>query len=292
MTKKIPKSNALIRRASKSERTITLAGARVMSSVEKAVGRYGLMAISTIEDAFQGIGVPRVSEVIDIGEQLQQVLYDAGLDDALAEFRRNFTPVRRAAVEYFNEFGYKPTLAGLDMTSLTSAAQLYERKFLDLFDQRLVNPLADQVINGVIGASDRESVMTNIRDFMTSNNIITRAGVAFTDPQLETLVHDAYRRQDRQAKEQQAAKLEMEIVWFQGPEDQITSEQCDFMLNYEAHGVPGMWLIEDFTADNINSLMGARLLKENPLVVGGHWNCRHNINYVTRDFARSKGWED
>jgi len=267
------------------------AGGQVLDSVQKAVRRFGPIAITVIEDALEGFGPTRVAEIADIAQQLQTALLDAGLDDAARDFRRGFAPVRQMANRYFEQFGYKPSLSSIDVESLNAMVRLQEAAFLDLFDRRLVNPLADQVISGVIGVSDTDTVVDNVRRYMDENNIITRAGVAFTDRQLETLVHDAYERQVRQVKTEQASRLDMTVIWFQGPDDRITSEQCQFMLSYDGHGVPGMWLEEEFTADNINDLMNDDLLKENPKVVGGHFNCRHSVDYVPLEYAISKGFQ-
>jgi len=292
MPRKQPTEKSLIKTGKQLELSIVRTGGHVLDSVQKAVRRYGPMAITVIEDAFQGFGgVPRVSEVIDIADQLQRALVDAGLDEAARDFRRGFAPVRQAANKYFEQFGYKPSLSSIDVESLNALASFHEAQFLDLFDRRLVQPLADQVINGVIGLRDTDTIVSSLRNFMDEQGIITRAGVGFTDPQLETLVHDAYRRQGRQVKAEQANRLNMQVIWFQGPDDKITSEQCQFMLNYDAHGVPGMWLDEEFTAENINDLMNDDLLKENPKLVGGHWNCRHSVNYIPLSYAIDKGFQ-
>jgi len=267
------------------------AGGQVLDSVQKAVRRFGPIAITVIEDALEGFGPTRVAEIADIAQQLQTALLDAGLDDAARDFRRGFAPVRQMANRYFEQFGYKPSLSSIDVESLNAMVRLQEAAFLDLFDRRLVNPLADQVISGVIGVSDTDTVVSNVRRYMDENNIITRAGVGFTDRQLETLVHDAYERQVRQVKTEQASRLDMTVIWFQGPDDRITSEQCQFMLSYDGHGVPGMWLEDEFTADYINDLMNDDLLKENPKVVGGHFNCRHSVDYVPLEYAISKGFQ-
>ena len=48
-----------------------------------------------------------------------------------------------------------------------------------------------------------------------------------------------------QVKAEKAEALEMEVIWYQGPDDKITRPACHAMLNNGKHGVPDMRLSYD-----------------------------------------------
>ena len=297
-----PTPAQLRRLLTRTDHLIDAAGEDILLSLQKAVRRYATMAQATIENAIQlrALGlqskdIPKIADIVSIGDQLGRALLDAGLDDVATEFRTQMDRVRDEALKEFSAYGLPRSLAGIDVASLDAFAAYKEASFLDLADRRLVTPLADAVIQSVVGQKSIGEIRDEIWGLMQSEGITTAAGEPFTDYQMETLVDDSMRRHARLTKQERAASLDMNIVWFTGPDDSKTSAQCEFMLTHAEHGAPGMWLVDEFTKDNINNLMSENgveaELAENPIVAGGHWNCRHTIQYVTKGFAAEQGFE-
>lgn len=57
------------------------------------------------------------------------------------------------------------------------------------------------------------------------------------------------------------------------------------MLEYDKHGAPGFYYLDEITTDLHEDLVYP------PLINGGHPNCRHKFYPVTLDYAKSKGFE-
>ena len=113
---------------------------------------------------------------------------------------------------------------------------------------------------------------------------ITQLETTLTPRQVTTLVTDSFGQYQRAVTAQKADTLGLEIYWFTGPLDRITSEQCRFLLTINRHGVPGMLYKDEISADLHPELQG------DPLIMGGHWNCRHKYMPVTADFAQEQGF--
>ena len=275
----------------KAEERIAKAGTKVLGELQQSVARYKKYAKIVLKDVFAGTRKkPELADVLKVGDDLRNALLDAGLNDVARTLTRELKGMHEAAAEQFKSFDRTPTKSGMDVETLNALVELKKAEFLDLADQRLVTPVRTATMDGMIGNRDRLDVYDEISKFIDTQGITTRGGKEWTDSQIETLIDDGMRRQLRQAKAQQAEDFDLKIIWYQGPDDKVTSEQCRFMVRYNKHGAPGMWLVEEFTAPNINRLMKDKLLKENPLIVGGHFNCRHTVTYVPYRFAVEKGW--
>jgi hypothetical protein len=69
------------------------------------------------------------------------------------------------------------------------------------------------------------------------------------------------------------------------------------MTDYDAHKARGIWTKEEFTQRNINNLLarsnvrtGGKKSKNaqltgDPKIQGGHFGCRHGVNYVSQKVA-------
>lgn len=286
MAKKKPTAGKVNARTEKDEKLIDKLSDELLASLRKTVGNYSFRAFKVLEDAIKD---PRkkgaLADVLDIAEQLSDALVEAGLGDVAEMFAPRFKQLEAAAVESFGVQGLPSSKAGLDIDTLNALAELQEARFLNLADEKFVQPLADATIKGVVDRVERAELFSTLREIADEQGITTRAGTEFTDTQLETLVNDSFRRQYRETKRQKAERIDLPVIWFQGPLDKITSEQCEFLLTEGPHGVPNMWLAEEFTQDLHPKL------REDPKVAGGHWGCRHTVGYITKEFAISQGFE-
>lgn len=285
MAIKQPKPEAVKRKLDKADRVIDDATIETMEALQKAVENYAFRLETMLRRAFDDPDeLPKLGDALALGDQLADALLDSGMDKTLSLFTKRFLTVERQAAEYFTAFGVPNTMAGIDRTSLKSLVKTQEQAFADLADRKLVAPLRDALANSVVGGRTQAQALESVMAAAEQVGAVTKAGVPFTDFQLETLVSDSFRRHYRQTKAMKAHELGLKIVWFQGPDDSVTSPQCRAMLTKGKHGVPNMYLVEEFTM----SLHPA--LKRDPLTGGGHPGCRHTVSYVTPEFAESKGF--
>ena len=278
--------------AARAERIMTDAAVDTIIELQRAVENYSFRLRAILAEAFRDAStLPSLAEAIELADTLADALIEAGLGDVMEAYIDGFRRVQDDALDYFQSFGIRATRAGIDVDGLNALVSLQEQAFLNLADRRLVSPMRDAVIQGVIGGRPRNAVLDEITRFMEDAGIVTRADKPFTDFQIETLVNDSYRRYYRQVKAEKAEALEMEVIWYQGPDDKITRPACHAMLNNGKHGVPDMHLRSELTIEQVNQWVGKPVQKENPLVVGGGWRCRHTLHPVTLAFAVSKGFK-
>lgn len=286
MERRTPSQRELLRITNAEERALDGATLDTIldlqRTVERFAGRVERLLGRAITD--QG-GLARLREGVNVGQQLTAALIDAGLEDVAGLYAGRFNDVEVFARDYFTSWGFEPTRGGLDTYSLSSFVRFQEAAFLDLADARIVDPLRSAVMEGVVGNWTRKETLEHITDVMRERNILTRAGEGFTDHQIETLVNDGFRRYNREVKRQKAQALGFDVVWYQGPLDKKTRDQCRAMLTESPNGVPNMWHIEDFTADLHPDL------DEDPLVAGGGFNCRHTVSIIPASYAISRGFE-
>lgn len=282
----VPSEKRLKRVLGIADELIDEATFEVILELQRAVENFSVRADAMLREAFSNPNKLRdARDAVAFGQQLTEALADAGLEEVAELYRERFVEMEQAAIEYFEVFDIEVSRAGIDAASLEALVELNEAEFLRIADKRLVAPIRNAVVQGVAGGRDRGAVLDEITGIIRDQQILTRDGKFFTDGQIETLVNDSYRRHYRATKAQKAEALDMQIVWFQGPLDDVTSPQCEFMLTQGPHGVPNMWLRDEFTADLHPDL------KENPLIAGGHFGCRHTVTMVPLGFAESQGFE-
>lgn len=286
-----PKLKRLETNARELEERIESYSADFYPVLNAAVNLFIVKVDSLLNAAFADANkLPSFEEAMEIGNQLSDALLDAGFDSLAEKMGDDMEHFRELAVEHYSKsFGIAETFGGIDVTDLDAFVAFQKDNLLNLADARLVSPVRDAIIQSTIGGQSEESALADIKNvFAQSVNkgepYLTRAGVEFTDAQIETLVSDGYRRHYRQTKSLKANDLGLGIIQYLGPVDAVTSEQCEFLMTTALHGAPGFYLVEEFTADLHPKL------KEPPLLAGGHFNCRHSVDYVTYEYAVEFGW--
>lgn len=286
MAIKRPKAQAVRRKLEKADRVLDDATIETMESLQNAVENYAFRLETMLRRAFDDEGeLPRLKDALALGEQLADALLDAGMEKTLGVFAKRMKTVEKQAAEYFTSFGVPKTMAGIDRVSLRSLVRAQEQKFVNLVDRKLIAPVQDALSSSIVGGRTSQQALEYVMNAARNSGALTRDGVPFTDVQIETLVSDSFRRHYRQAKAMKADELGMRIVWFQGPDDAVTSPQCRALLKSGKHGVPNMYLVPEFNT----SIHPA--LKEDPLIAGGHYGCRHTVSYVTPEFAEQMGFK-
>lgn len=286
---KNPTRAELLRQGAALEATIEASANTFQPELNRAVNNY-LIRVQAILNQTYADELPSFANAIAVGEQISDALLEAGFEDLAVDMLDTLDDMRdRAIADFGTAFAVADTLQGFDVADLDALAAFRTEKFLNLADERLVAPIRDAVTNTVVGGASERAALDQVQGAISAalnkgEPIVTRAGIEFTDHQLETLVSDSFRRHYRQTKASVATDLGLRIISFDGPLDKITSDQCEFMMLRGRHGAPNLWLESEFTAD-LHPAM-----RESPLVAGGHFNCRHTVDYVTYEYAKSLGW--
>ena len=226
-------------------------------------------------------GAKSVSEIQGIAFQatirrdLLKMLSDAGMDDVVGNYVKEFPEITKVTMDYFEASGFPRSLSGASKESLSAFVELTEHKIRTGLERKLVDPLIDGVFRSSFGDLDRSQIVDNLVSLSDS----------LTPGQVETLVNDSFLQFQRAATTQKAEELELDIFVYVGPADEITSEQCDFLLSLNEHGMDGALYKDEISADL------HPLLKDNPLIAGGHFNCRHKYFPITKDLAVSEGFK-
>lgn len=226
-------------------------------------------------DTFTKDGVFELAIAQRIADQLKDLLVDAGQDDLIGDYLDEFPRLTRSALSYFEALGETPNLAGVSRESLTAYIKFTEQTLVQNFDQRLVAPIQQTLFQSVFGLQDRSVVVDAVMSTLGSISTI----------QAETIVSDAMAQYQRTVTVEKADALELEIYLYEGPDDDITSEQCAHMLHIDDHGLEGALYKDEISADLHENL------RANPLIAGGHPRCRHRWNPVTADFAKELGFQ-
>lgn len=215
-------------------------------------------------------------EAIQVMNQLTNILDEAGLEDVVNGYRDKFSDITLNSLRYFELMGVKPSLRSIDANALNALIHFSETGLRDMVNAKFVAPLRSALISSSIGNRTRASVIDEIMQI---------SGGEFSAGQTATLVNETFNRYSREVRTRKAAELDLTIYQYQGPDDKITRAACHYMLNYNENGAEGYFYEDEITTDLHPDL------EENPMSVGGGWNCRHAFFPVTLDFAKSQGFE-
>lgn len=217
-----------------------------------------------------------ITVAVKIAEDLKRVMVDAGSDDLIAEYVEEFGPQTKKSLEYFARVaGAKADLAGVDRESLQALISYSEGTLRQTIDRRYLYPLQDAVFAAAMGAVDMPTAI---------DAIMSRAD-ELSETQVVTMITDSYVQYQRSVTAQKGAALGLEILVYSGPDDKVTSDQCSALLSMDMHGAEGIFYKDEVSQDLHPDL------PPNPLVEGGHVNCRHRWMPITEEFAIELGFE-
>lgn len=229
---------------------------------------------STVQSDLSKTGAMTLQAATKVIEQLEGILLEAGFDDVVGTFHDQFETLAGIAVRYYEPFGLEPSLAGVsreDMTAWVDARTIDLGKTLS---RSLIDPIQTGLLQANFGNMERDAVIDQVLAIEPT----------LSARQATVLVDDSFAGFQRGVIAQKADSLGMEIYQYLGPLDAITSDQCEAMLLVNRHGVPGM-----LYKDEINVSLHPDLRRD-PLIGGGHFNCRHSWSPVTEAYAIEKGF--
>lgn len=224
-------------------------------------------------------GLIELREALNLGNRMADLIADAGLEDVVENFLDEFEPLTEEALEYFKQFkGFKSKdpLGDVDETHLDAWVLQSEKRLRGQVDASLVAPIQQSFLQAAFGQLPRDAIVEDI----------FKRGTTLTPAQVVTAVDSSFRDYQRQVTVLKGQELlgENPIYIYVGPDDEITSEQCKFMLGLNRHGVPGMLYQDEITTDLHEKL------RDNPLIAGGHPRCRHQWMPITPEEAEARGF--
>jgi hypothetical protein len=266
-----------IKRSRADNRVIAAANTRMEKEIRRLYKNYLAQAKALIKDPsnFTKSKMFDLAVVQKTTDDLKKLLEEAGRDDVIGSMIDELTPITVQARSYFEQFGDVPELGGASEEAFNAYIDFSENRMKTMLDAKLVEPMQSAVFQVTFGNMDRSTVIDTVESI--SENL--------TPYQAATLVDDTFRQYQRGVTNMTAEELGLDIFRYTGPDDEITSEQCEFILNDDPHGVPGMYY-----RDEIHVGMHEKL-KDDPFVAGGHPNCRHKFYPITREVAESEGFK-
>lgn len=217
----------------------------------------------------------RLAETLKVLSQMESVLKDAGLHDFLDKYRNSYTKVMNSALKYFSGAGVDTKLVRGSVDLFDAYVSFTELTLTKTLDSQLVEPIRTGLFQSTFGGLSHSEVVDNV--IAIAEGVSLNRIVGETNWALESF--------NRQVTVESANRLGMDIYQYQGPDDALTSEQCRAMLEVDEHGVPGMLYRDEISVDLHENLT------RDPLIYGGHPNCRHKWYPVTEDYAISLGFE-
>ncbi len=217
----------------------------------------------------------KLASAVKIAGQMEDLLTRAGMDDLVSDYVDAFEPLMKSSLRYLEKVGVDSALSGVSERALKAYVDFTENSLRKEVDSRLVAPLERGIFESVFGGRSRKSVI---------DELVARGSNLRTD-QIETLVSDSFTRYQRAVTVEGARDSGLEVFVYVGPNDEITSPQCEFLLTIDTHGMPGALYKDEITKDLHPAL------RSSPLIDGGHPNCRHKYMPITLEFAISQGFE-
>ncbi len=218
----------------------------------------------------------RLAEVSKVLDELDKALAEAGLDDLRITNAKLFKKTTESALKYFVD-------AGADLSKVNTSIDVFDAyirhtniNLTKTLDIQLVEPVRTQLFQSTFGGISRAAVVDNISALLPNLSVT----------KVEQAADWAFESFQRQVTVETGDRLGLEIYEFMGPMDALTSPQCEAMLEYNEHGAPGFYYLDEITTDLHEDLVYP------PLINGGHPNCRHKFYPVTLEYAKSKGFEE
>lgn len=219
------------------------------------------------------------ASTIRMMSQLEDILIEAGFEELLQTHFDQFALLQEAALNYYSAFGVlDPNLVGVDKATLRAYVRFTNDELRRIVSAKAIDTVSQALLSVNFAGADRDAVYEQVAQIEEGLSTF----------QVEVMVNDAFASFQRAVLVESADSVGLEIFVYIGPDDEITSEQCEHMLHIDEHGVEGMLYRDEITPE-----LHEKLAKygRNPLIGGGHPNCRHHWSPVTADYAESVGFE-
>lgn len=273
----------------------------VIKTLRQLIKNYRSEATEIVSDMLvNNSQTLRLAEITQVSRQLEEALKLAGQEKLINEFRDEFDSIKELSDEYFiiGDLASITTLGGLDTSILEDLVNITVSDLELTLSSRLVRPLQNELVRSTIGVATREEVVRDITLLIRNPDlgIFRKDGKEFTDFNIETLISDSQNRFFRLSRANTADQVGgLDWLIYVGPLDSRTRIACQAMLQATPHGHPGLYEKKEVTISNMNKIIKKRfgkvpnyqLLKENPRIAGGGFNCRHEFLEIDKNTAEA-----
>lgn len=272
--KKVPSPDALKEKTDAQDKAKQLALKNMSKDIERLYENFFLRAKATVGKLPKD-GATTYDFAIILAD-LNQQLIDAGLPEVQEKFGKELRELTDEAIDYFAAFGVAGrSLAGLSPVALDAFIVFKERELATFVEDQLVGHMSELMFDGIFGNLDRQQIFDSV----------SAVAENMTTAQIDVMISDSFAAYQRTVQREVGEYLGMDIYQYLGPDDDVTSEQCEEMLYVDYHGVPGMLYKDEITVDLHPKL------RRDPLIGGGHPNCRHHWRPVSLAYAIEQGFE-
>lgn len=208
---------------------------------------------------------------------LERILIDAGLHETVNSFAQEFVPLSQAAAAFYEPYGVEASLSGVSSQTLAAFVDFSSTELTKVVDAALISPVRSALLQSSLGVMTQQQLVASITALqpgVTTNDVLVA-------------VDNAYAQFQRGIIVSKGEALGLQVYQFLGPDDAITSPQCQFMLHVKTHGAQG-FLYKD---EIVPALIEKWIDGWNPLIGGGHPRCRHAWTPVTLAYAQAQGFK-
>lgn len=276
MFKRRPTRQELYERILEIDATRKASGKRIEKALEDLYAMYFARVKAMVLDPKALKTGERVTLESTIAQmrQLDVILAQSGFDDVVDRYAGEFEALTKSSLDYYKAFGAEPSLAGISPQTLDAYVRYSEGEFRKLIPAKIVAPIQNALLQVNFGTTERSAVYEQIQALEPT----------LTPSQVVVTVDDQFAMFQRAVLAETASATGLDIHVYIGPDDKVTSPQCQEMLHVNFHGVAGMLYKDEITV----GLHPA--LTRNPLIGGGHPRCRHHWSPVTDSYAEALGF--
>lgn len=267
----------LVKQVLDQNKDLDEASARFNKNLRKLYADYvaRFKAFAQSPESFGRSQIVEVSRLLQVSRDLNVILAEAGVEKLVEDYLDQFPKLTKSTLKYFEDVGIKKELPQVSREAIDSYITFTEIKLREKLSDELVRPLSDGLFQASFGTRSRSTIVSDLLD-----------KTDYLKPsQVEVLVDSTFANYQRAVTVETAANTDLSIFVYVGPDDDITSDQCSFLLNIDDHGLKGALYEKEISANLHPKLRG------NPLFEGGHPRCRHKYMPISLEFAQSMGFE-
>jgi hypothetical protein len=246
--------------------------------MERLFSTYFDRVRSTLASIKTKDGAIALQTATAVMSDLHQILIDAGLESVIHDFAHEFPALAEAAVAYYEPFGLDATLAGVASETLAAWVDFSSTQLVNTLDASLIAPVSQALLQVNFGNMTRDALIQQI----------TTLEPSITTTEATTLVNQSFSSFQRGIVVAKGDSAGLEIYQYLGPDDAITSPQCHAMLTTNLHGAEGVLYKDEITPHLHPNLERYGI---QPLIEGGHPNCRHVWSPITLGYAKDLGFD-
>lgn len=245
---------------------IDAARAEALNTIEEEFARLYSAYFDRVRSMIAAGGARNKTEALTLQnsaamiQDLQNALVESGLESVAHRYGSEFPELARVAASYYEPFGLDDSLAGVPREFLAAWVDFSTTELVSTLDAALIPPIRSALLQANAGNMTRADLIAQI----------IRIQPTISTNDATVLVNDSFAQFQRAVIVQKGDAAGLEIYQYLGPDDDITSPQCQAMLHVDKHGAPGFLYKEEITMHLHPNL---ERYGRNPLIGGGHPRC-------------------